>query len=181
MQTNIYKHKYFKYKNKYLDLQNKLNNLSGGKLNLSKNLFFEKILKNHESIYELFRKDEYLMEKLNDKSIELPYFSPDETTLDKLKENKVLNEIFNIIIDGIKEDIMDNYITIYLNGKFGEPNSIKNKTKYIDAQAKIKKLKDNKSFINITIPFNFTSLSHLEDEIKKNETNLDLIDKKNEE
>ena len=79
-------------------------------------------------IYGLLKSDTYLIVKLTSKSIELP--SEIETDVEALKTNPVLNEIFDIIVDGVDDKIIDEYVKIYLNGKLGGPNSIENIGRY---------------------------------------------------
>jgi phage-related protein len=52
---------------------------------------------------------------------------------------------------------------MYLNGKLGEPNSIENARRYIDAQVQLKKIKHSKQALKLEIPATFDSLTSLED------------------
>jgi hypothetical protein len=194
---NNYRQKYLKYKTKYLELQSKLNNQSGGNLKTAKNSFFNKIFTNKDGIYWLLQSDIYLMKKLKDNNLTLPLDIG--IKLEILKENPVLNEIFDIIVnvvddkivdDKIVDDkivndkiiddkIVDEYIKMYLNGKLGEPNSIENVGHFIRAQKQLKKLRVNNQALKIKIPATFDSLTDLKDFITKNESNFELIDDKN--
>ena len=156
-----YRQKYLKYKTKYLELQSELNNQSGGTLITAKNSFFNKIFTNKNVVYRLLESDKYLNDKLTIESIELPQEL--ETDLEKLKENPVLNKIFNIIVDGVDDKMIDEYVKMYLNGKLGEPNSIENATRYLDAQFQLKKLRVKKQSLKLEIPATFNSLTNLED------------------
>ena len=171
-----YSQKYLKYKTKYLELQSKLNNQSGGNSKTARNSFFNKVFKNKDMIYGLLKSDTYLIVKLTSKSIELP--SEIETDVEALKTNPVLNEIFDIIVDGVDDKIIDEYVKIYLNGKLGGPNSIENIGRYKDAHVELEKLKNNIQALKIEIPATFDSLTDLEDFITKNKSNLDLINQK---
>ena len=110
--NNNYRQKYLKYKTKYLELQSKLNNQSGGNLKTAKNSFFNKIFKNKDVVYKLLESDKYLDDQLTSKSIELPWDF--ETDFEEFKKNPVLNEIFDIIVDGIDDKIIDEYINCLL-------------------------------------------------------------------
>ena len=176
-QVDIYRDKYLKYKTKYLELQNKLNNLSGGGLDNAINLFFNKLFKHKTELYDLFRKDAALMDKLRENKIILPVLFG--KNIDDLKLNNVLNKVFTTIIKDIDEDIVEEYLNIYLSGQLGiqkNENTIKYKSEYIEAYKNIKKLRDNK----FKVPATFDSLSELETYIIANATNLDAIDKQNE-
>ncbi len=176
MLNQNYKSKYLKYKTKYLNLQNKLNHISGGTINTAKNSFFRKIFSNWETIYKLFVNDKNLMKKLKEKNIEL---SPIVlTTLEELKENEILNQVFLIIIDGLQEAIVDDYLKIYLNGKMGEQNSIENKGRYIQGIDDIIKLRKHKDSLKITIPATFDSLKSMESYLVCNNGILECIDNK---
>jgi hypothetical protein len=174
-QINVYRDKYLKYKTKYLELQHKFNILSGGGLATATNSFLNKLFKNKEALYNLFQHDEYLMEQLTINHIVLP--KQIDSTFDSLQKNQLFKKIFDIIVADINENIMDNYIKLYLDGNFGIPNSIKNKDSYNNAQNIVKKLRNNK----FSVPATFKSLTELEDFIKVNEHNLMSINKKTDE
>ena len=157
---NIYEQKYLKYKTKYLELQSKINQ-SGGNLKTSKNSFFNKFFKNKDVIYRLLESDKYLDNILTSKSIELPWEF--ETDFEEFKANPVLNEIFDIIVDGVDDKFIDEYVKMYLNGQLGGPNSISNAPSYIDAQNQLKKIKHINQVQKLEIPATFDSLSSLED------------------
>ena len=175
-QNNIYKNKYLKCKTKYLELQHQLNNISGGGLATAKNSFFEKIFANKDNIYTLFKNDSYLMEKLTENQIELPIIT--KLTVDELKENLILNKIFSIIIEGVDEKTLDEYVKIYLNKKLGFPNSIENKGRYMERMEDLIKLRKYKDTYVLEIPATFNSLMEFESFINLNKDNLDSINKK---
>ena len=157
----IYSQKYLKYKNKYLDFQNNLNDQSGGNSKTAKNSFFNKIFNNKDEIYYLFKSDIYLDDKLTKKDIYLPFLL--EKNFESFKSNPVFNQLFDIIVDGINDNMIDEYVKMYLNGKLGEPNSIENASRFKDAQHLLKKLKDKKQVLKLEIPATFDSLTSLED------------------
>ena len=177
IQNQIYKEKYFKYKNKYLQLQNKLNNVTGGSLTTATNSFFIKIFGNKNLLHEVLETDRFLMDKLLEKQIKLPIIT--ETSVEDLKQNVELNEVFSIIVEGVDGKIMDEYLKIYLDGQLGSTNSIENKGRYKDAQENLKKLRENKQFLNLEVPTTFRSLTELENYIESNEANFIKIAEKN--
>ena len=84
-----------------------------------------------------------------------------ETDFEEFKANPVLNEIFDIIVDGVDDKFIDEYVKMYLNGQLGGPNSISNAPSYIDAQNQLKKIKHINQVQKLEIPATFDSLSSL--------------------
>ena len=119
------------------------------------------------------------MKKLN---LELLPRIDNTTTEDELKENYLLNKIFEIILTQSGNDIIDDICRIYINGKLGVPNHLENIGRYKDAQEKLIKLRQNKdSFTPLldNIPASFDSLIELVNFISENQDKLDIIDEKN--
>ena len=136
LSSDNYKIKYLKYKTKYLELQTKLkiNNLLGGGVKTAKKYFFDKIIKDHDNIYDLFNKDSFFKRSELNLNLKLLPIIDKTTTVDELKENSLLNNIFEIILTISGDDIIDEVCKIYLNGQLGFLNSLENIGRYKDAQ-----------------------------------------------
>ncbi len=169
---NNHKNKYLKYKFKYLELKKKL--LIGGGIETAKANYYKTIKKNYEQIFQLFLKDNYLKQFIN--LDELPE-NIETTTIDDLKLNPTLNLIFEKISELSGKDIIDAVCAIYLNGNFGNPNSLENIGRYKDANEILVKLRKSRSDIQA----NFNSLEELENYVNSEQIQNIIIeiDKKN--
>ena len=130
---------------------------------------FNKYLNNEQSKLDaLVNSDEILQQKLRESNI-----SP------KINNSEV---IFDIIVEGLHEKIIDSFIIMYLKKEMGR--GLEDKGRFIDSYEKVIMLRNNKKALEesdskeIVIPTTFTSLIELEDFISKNEHNLTKIDEK---
>ena len=114
---------------------------------------FNKYLNNEQSKLDaLFNSDEILQQKLRESNI-----SP------KINNSEV---IFDIIVDGVDEKTIDNFIKIYLKKEM--ERGLEDRGRFIDSYEKVIKLRKNKKVleerhnIKILIPPTFGSLRDLE-------------------
>ena len=150
---------YYKYKNKYLQLKNIL----GGNPKTAKNFFYSFLKKNSNILETLYQNDRYFKKLLDEIKINI-------TETDK---------IFEIIIERIHDNHVDDFIKIYLTQQLGSPNSLENKGRFLDASEKLDLLRRNKKNLGIpTIQANFESLTQLENFITENKENLEKIEEK---
>ena len=133
---------------------------------------FNKYLNNEQSkLDDLVNSDEILKQELTKSDI--------SSTIDNSEK------IFDIIVEGVNDKIIDNFITIYLQKEMGR--GLEDKGRFIDSYEKVIKLRNNKKVleerrgIKIEIPATFGSLRHLEEFVDLKKDILENIDKKKKE
>jgi hypothetical protein len=155
--TTNYKNKYLKYKLKYLELQQ----LIGGSYKSAEHSFYKKIKHQYVLVAQILNDDLYLKNQIGN------FILPSKELIDvEKKDNAVVNNIFNYFKTKIDGKNIEVFCNLYLNGLFGNPNSVENIGRFNDAIKKLLILnnynKDTKK------KDDFESLSDLEKYIDDN-------------